>query len=104
MCHEVGQRSVLHQFTDLRTTASIPRRLIGLAGSIASQAIIAADLATDRRRRPAQRPRDRRIDLPATTPREISSRSIRVSAAFDRCRSAGRIPPDSATMRWIDEW
>jgi len=59
MCHEVGQRSVLHQFTDLRATGSIPRRLVRLAGSIASQAIIASDLATDRRWRAAERRRDR---------------------------------------------
>jgi hypothetical protein len=45
-----------------------------------------------------------RIERPATTPREISSRSVNVNADLERCRSAGRIPPDSATIRWIDEW
>src|SRR4029453_5899641 len=46
MCHEVGQRSVLHQFTDLRAATSVPRSLIRLAGPIASRALITSDLAT----------------------------------------------------------
>ena len=54
MCHEVGQRTILHKFTDLRALASIPRRLIRLAGPIAARAIIASDLATDSRWRPVQ--------------------------------------------------
>jgi hypothetical protein len=45
-----------------------------------------------------------RIELPATTPREISSRSIKVNADLERCRSVGLIPPVSARMRCIDEW
>jgi hypothetical protein len=53
------------------------------------------------------RPRDAaidRIDWPATTARDISSRSASVNASLDRHRCAGRIPPDAAKIGSIDEW
>jgi hypothetical protein len=37
---QVGQRSILYKFTDLRALASIPRRLIRLAGPIALRACV----------------------------------------------------------------
>ena len=99
----MGQLSVLHQFTDLRATASIPRRLVGLPGPIALRAIKRriSRLIVD-----GARPSEAaiaRIDLPTTSPREISSRSIKVNADLDRCRSVGRIPPDPARRSCIDE-
>lgn len=45
-----------------------------------------------------------RTELPATTAREISSRSANVSANLDLRRVTGLIPPVSAKMRCIDEW
>ena len=45
-----------------------------------------------------------RMELPATTAREISSRSARVSANRERLRGAGRIPPVAARIGCIDEW
>ena len=45
-----------------------------------------------------------RIDSPDTIAREISSRSANVSAIAARDRCAGRNPPVSASIRWIDEW
>jgi hypothetical protein len=45
-----------------------------------------------------------RIESPATTAREISSRSAIVNANLDLRRTAGLIPPVSAKMRCIDEW
>lgn len=44
-----------------------------------------------------------RIDAPATTARDISSRSINVKANLERHRGAGRAPPVSASIGWIDE-
>jgi hypothetical protein len=37
-----------------------------------------------------------RIERPATAPREISSRSVKVNANVDRWRAVGRIPPTQA--------
>jgi len=36
--------------------------------------------------------------------REISSRSTSVSDNLERRRAAGRMPPVSASIRWIEEW
>ncbi|OEZ57741.1 hypothetical protein DUGA6_43810 [Duganella sp. HH105] len=45
-----------------------------------------------------------RIDTPATTARETSSRSVNVNANLERCLGGGRMPPVSARIGWIDEW
>jgi hypothetical protein len=45
-----------------------------------------------------------RIEWPATTARDTSSRSTKVSANLERHRCAGRIPPVSAKIRCMDEW
>jgi hypothetical protein len=42
-----------------------------------------------------------RIDWLATTARDISSRSAKLSANRERLRGTGRIPPVSARMRYI---
>jgi hypothetical protein len=68
--------------------------LVGAAGSVASGTVDGA--------RPSDTAMDR-IEVPVTTAREISSRSASVSTDFERCRLAGRMPPVSARMRWIDE-
>src|SRR5450759_1740664 len=50
------------------------------------------------------RPRDvaiERADWPATTARDISSRSAKVRDNLERRRCAGRIPPCSAQMRGL---
>jgi hypothetical protein len=44
-----------------------------------------------------------RIEQPAARERN-SSRSAKVNAKGERRRSAGRMPPVSAKIRWIDEW
>jgi len=44
-----------------------------------------------------------RIGFPATTPRDISSRSDNDSASLERLLGGGRIPPASPKMRWTDE-
>jgi hypothetical protein len=44
-----------------------------------------------------------RIEWPATKPREISSRSARLSARGERLLGGGRIPPLRAKMPLIDE-
>jgi hypothetical protein len=45
-----------------------------------------------------------RSEHPATTPREISSRSASVKASRERLRAGGRIPPVRARMFLIDVW
>jgi hypothetical protein len=45
-----------------------------------------------------------RMDLPATRPREISSRSGSESASLDRVRGGGRMPPLGARTEKIEEW
>jgi hypothetical protein len=45
-----------------------------------------------------------RIERPSTTPREISSRSLKANAELERFRSRGRIPPDAAKTPLIDGW
>ncbi len=45
-----------------------------------------------------------RIDWPTASAREISSRSTSVSDNLERRRAAGRMPPVSARIRWIEEW
>ena len=55
----------------------------------------------------AARPSDaaiERSDWPATTPREISSRSDRLNDRLERLRFAGRMPPVCDRMFCIDEW
>jgi hypothetical protein len=44
-----------------------------------------------------------RSERPTIKPRDISSRSIRLSANRDRFRSAGRIPPEGDNTEKIDE-
>ena len=44
-----------------------------------------------------------RIDKSATVPREISYRSVSVSANWDRLRIGGRMPPVGANMLKIEE-
>ncbi len=51
--------------------------------------------------RPNRRARTR-SDSPAATPREISSRSTRDKCRTDRCRTAGRTPPEASTNARID--
>lgn len=48
-CHDVRQRSVLRQFTDLGTTRPIPGSPASLTRPIASLATVALDLAADSR-------------------------------------------------------
>jgi len=60
--------------------------------------------ATSRLTVEAERPRRaamRRIDCPAAIPREISSRSSSTSAAGQRRRATGAIPPLNAKTWWI---
>jgi len=86
-CHELGQRSVLHQSTDLRATASNPRRLLGLAGPIAVRTIVAANLVTDRRRRAAERRRDTgSSDFPLCRARSPHARSRSTPILADAAR------------------
>jgi hypothetical protein len=44
-----------------------------------------------------------RSDWPVATPREISSRSAKVSARRERRRCGGRMPPLGAKTRCIEE-
>jgi len=44
------------------------------------------------------------INPTSTTPREISSRSVKVNAASQRHRSRGRTPPDGSSTPRTDEW
>ena len=100
MCHKVGQRSVLQKLTDLRATASIPRRLVRLAGPIALRTLIASDLAT-RSWRVRGRASPRSLALTCRyTLREISSRSLRVNA--DRGSALLGWPYPAVSARCVD--
>lgn len=84
LCHDARQGAVLGQFAALGAMGPVPGCLIGLGGPIAPLTTIALDLAADRR---GARPRIvaiAGIEKPATTAREISSRSAKVSANLER--------------------
>lgn len=101
---DVGQLAVLYQLARPGTPCSIPSMFIGLTCPITLHATISPDFSTYCRRRSSERNGDARIDCPATTARDISSRSANVSANLDRHRCAGRIPPVAARICMIEEW
>src|SRR5437762_12453396 len=85
--HDARQASVPCQFASLGTVPAVPRRLVGLSSPVALSSTVALDLPADSRWRSPELLAIARIEKPATTAREISSRSAKVSAKEDRHRS-----------------
>jgi hypothetical protein len=91
--NDVPQPAVDAQQTSLRTQGRSPSLAIGIMGTIGRTATMAT---TSRHTEEAARSRPRAISRsgePEAIPREMSSRSARVSANRERRRAAGGIPP-----------
>ena len=100
----LGQCAVRNEFAALGAPRSAPRSCICLVRQVAVVPTIALDLPADCRWCSSQSCRDGPNRRPATMAREIFSRWASVNAVAARDRWAGRIPPVSARIRWIEEW
>ena len=101
--HDARQGSALGQFAGLGSPSSVPRSLVGQSCSIgwaATFRLISRQMVDGAR---SSRSAMLRIESPATTALEISSRSASLSARLERRRSGGRMPPVSARIRCTDE-
>ena len=73
-------------------------------GAIGRTAAMTRDLPAHCRRRPTEALAIVRIDEPEAIPREMSSRSAKVSAMRERRRAAGAIPPRGNNTQRMQLW
>ena len=101
--HQPTQRLMARQLASLGAQCMVPCPPVGHRRTVPTLAAVAPQLAAHRR---CGTPKPRRIErneAPAATPRDISSRSVRLSTRLDRLRGARRMPPCGLRCAKIDD-
>ena len=93
------QRQILREQAGLGATSCVPGCQIGLRCAIASAPAVPGNFLADREGARFKLLAMPRTVSPAAMPREISSRSARLSTLAERRRTAGAIPPVALTTR-----